>query len=244
MRCRRVPPPLRTARSREGRRVPGVNRAAGTETLSKADEHTVAWGRGTGGRGRGLRARADGVPRRRPHPLNDAGLGLVNSQTAKVTAGGDGRGTFRVQDGRALDMTAGDPQRRDIYRGWALTVHAFQGRTIDKVIAAIEANLTDQEMLYVRIRHARDRAKLVTDDKAWRKVPLAALSGERIAALEALGEEKARASETGAGRELGVVRDGSQPGTGAREDARAEDRGSGFRAVRRMRRAVRITISV
>ena len=47
-------------------------------------------------------------------------------------------------------------------------MHAFQGRTVDNVIAAIEANhpnLTNQRMLYVEISRARDRAELVTDDK-------------------------------------------------------------------------------
>ena len=69
-----------------------------------------------------------------------------------------------------LDMNAGDPQLRHIDRAWASTVHAFQGRTVDTVIAATEANhpnLTSRKMLYVEISHARvDRAELVTDDKA------------------------------------------------------------------------------
>ncbi|MCY4499097.1 MAG: hypothetical protein OXC14_17665, partial [Rhodospirillaceae bacterium] len=49
------------------------------------------------------------------------------------------------------------------------TVHAFQGRTVDTVIAAMEANhpnLTTQKTLYVEISRARDRAELVTDDRA------------------------------------------------------------------------------
>ena len=50
-------------------------------------------------------------------------------------------------------------------------------------------------MLYVEISRARDRAELVTDDKAGLKEQLEALSGERIAALEAVGEEKAKAPE-------------------------------------------------
>ena len=88
-----------------------------------------------------------------------------------------------------LEMNAGDPQLRHVDRAWASTVHAFQGRTVDNVIAAIEANhpnLTNQKMLYVEISRARDRAELVTDDKAALKEQLEALTGERIAALEAL----------------------------------------------------------
>ena len=77
-------------------------------------------------------------------------------------------------------------------------MHAFQGRTVDTVIAAIEANhpnLTNQKMLYVDISRARDRAELVTDDKAALREQIQALTGERIAALEAVGEAKAKAPE-------------------------------------------------
>ena len=71
-----------------------------------------------------------------------------------------------------------------------------------------------QKMLYVEISRARDRAELVTDDKAGLKEQIEALTGERIAALEALGEEKAKASESGAARERGASLDGPRPGTG------------------------------
>ena len=43
----------------------------------------------------------------------------------------------------------------------------------------------------------RDRAELVTDDKAGLREQLEGLTGERIAALEAVGEEKAKAPEAG-----------------------------------------------
>ena len=68
----------------------------------------------------------------------------------------------------------------------------FQGRTVDTVIAAMEAkhpNLTTQQMLYVEISRARDRAELVTDDRAGLREQLEAVTGERIAALEAIGPE-------------------------------------------------------
>ena len=187
-------------------RVAGVDNGAGTVTLAGKDGGTVAWEPGR------IAARAGGVEvyKRETMELragdrirwtrNDAGLGLVNSQTAEVAAVGDGRLSFRLEDGRLLDMNAGDPQLRHIDRAWASTVHAFQGRTVDTVIAAIEANhpnLTNQKMLYVEISRARDRAELVTDDKAALKEQIQALTGERIAALEALGDGKAKAPEAG-----------------------------------------------
>ena len=107
-----------------------------------------------------------------------------------------GKVTFRLGDGRTLDLAPGDPQLRHIDRAWASTVHAFQGRTVDNVIAAMEANhpnLSNLKTLYVEISRARDRAELVTDDKAALRETLEAVTGERIAALEAVGEDKAKA---------------------------------------------------
>ena len=121
-----------------------------------------------------------------------------------------------------LDMNAGDPQLRHIDRAWAATVHAFQGRTVDNVTATIEANhqnLTNQKMLYVEMSRARDRAELVTDDKAGLREQSEALTGERIAALEALGEDRARDSETGAVRDAGQSMDRMQPGIGRTQEA-------------------------
>ena len=209
-------------------RIAGVDRGAGTVTLAGGDGRTVAWEPGR------IAARAGGVEvyKRETMELragdrirwtrNDAGLGLVNSQTAEVTAVKDGRVSFRLEDGRMLDMNAGDAQLRHIDRAWASTVHAFQGRTVDTVIAAIEANhpnLTTQKMLYVEISRARDRAELVTDDKAGLREQLQALTGERIAALEALGGEGTREAGIGAARDPGTSLDGPQADMGRKREA-------------------------
>ena len=130
---------------------------------------------------------------------NDPDLGLMNSQAAEVTDVRDKRVTFRIEDGRILDMTSADSQLRHVDRAWASTVHAFQGRTVDTVIAAMEANhpdLTNQKTLYVEISRARDRAELVTDDTRALRERLEAATGERIAALEAFGERPRDAERT------------------------------------------------
>ena len=134
---------------------------------------------------------------------NDAGLGLVNSRTAEVMKVANGRVTFRLEDGKTLELGANDPQLRHLDHAWASTVHAFQGRTVDNVIAAMEArhpHLTTQKSFYVEISRARDRAELVTDDAKALREQLEAVTGERIAALEAIGEmareEPARAPGT------------------------------------------------
>ena len=54
----------------------------------------------------------DGIPCTR----NDAGLVLVNSHTAEVTMVADGRVSFRLEEGRILDLAPGDPQLRHVDR--------------------------------------------------------------------------------------------------------------------------------
>ena len=138
---------------------------------------------------------------------NDAGLGLVNSQTAEVVSTRNGRVSFRLEGGRMLELEKNDAQLRHIDRAWASTVHAFQGRTVDTVIAAMEANhpnLTTQKTLYVEISRARDRVELVTDDREALRERLEAVTGERIAAQEAIEPKKLeREMERGKSPETG-----------------------------------------
>ena len=198
-------------------RVAGVDRKAHTVMLEGKDGQSVAWEPNR------LAARAGGVEVYRAEEMelragdrvrwtrNDAGLGLVNSQTAEVAAVAGSKVTFRLGDGRTLDLAPGDPQLRHIDRAWASTVHAFQGRTVDTVIAAMEANhpnLTTQKTLYVEISRARDRAELVTDDKAALRETLEAATGERIAALEAVEPERATGRAAGLDVDRGAGRDG------------------------------------
>ena len=147
---------------------------------------------------------------------NEAGLGLVNSRTAEVLSVANGRVMFQLEDGKKLELGRNDPQLRHLDHAWASTVHAFQGRTVDNVIAAMEArhpHLTTQKSFYVEISRARDRAELVTDDAAELRAQLQAVTGERITALEGIGEMKretpGKAAEAAPIRELRP-----EPGTG------------------------------
>ena len=183
-------------------RVLGVDHASATVNLEGAGGRPVAWDPNR------LAARAGGVEVYRSEGIelragdrirwtrNDTGLGLLNSGTAEVASVRGGRVAFRLEDGRRLDLRQGDPQLRHIDRAWAATVHAFQGRTVDRVIAAMEAghpHLTTLKSFYVEISRARDSAELVTDDRAALKERIEAATGERIAALEALGGEAEKA---------------------------------------------------
>ena len=135
---------------------------------------------------------------------NDKDLKLVNSRAAEVVAVNEDRVSFRLEDGRTLEFDAKQTQLRHLDHAWASTVHAFQGRTVDNVIAAMEANhphLTTQKSLYVEISRARDRAELVTDDVAQLRERLETTTGERISALEAVAQsgrdERGTSAETG-----------------------------------------------
>ena len=124
---------------------------------------------------------------------NDKELKLVNSRAAEVVAVNEDRVSFRLEDGRELDLDGKQTQLRHVDHAWASTVHAFQGRTVDNVIAAMEANhpyLTTQKSLYVEISRARDRAELVTDDVAQLRERLETVTGERISALEAIAQSE------------------------------------------------------
>ena len=180
------------------RRVAGVDRKERTVLLEAPGGGTVAWKPSEiGGRQGGTEVyRRESVELRAGDRIrwtrNDKGLGLVNSGTAEVMGIRNGRVAFRLEDGRRLTLTPGDPQLRHLDRAWCSTVHAFQGRTVNAVIAAMEAihpTLTTQKSLYVEISRARDRAELVTDDARALRERLEAVTGERISALEGIGED-------------------------------------------------------
>ena len=169
---------------------------------------------------------------------NDASLGLVNSGLAEVTGVKNGRVRFRLEDGRSLELGGNDAQLRHVDRAWASTVHAFQGRTVDNVIAAMEArhpNLTTQKSFYVEISRARDRAELVTDDAAALKEQLEAATGERISALEGIGEKPGLEAErdgkvAARGRGTGTRGCGGAPARGRDRTGARAGKGGGTRA--------------
>ncbi len=211
------------------RRVMGVDHKARAVLLDDGKGGRVAWKpEGIGGRKGGSEVyRVEEIELRAGDRIrwtrNDAGLGLVNSRTAEVLKVANGRVTFRLEDGKTLDLGKSDPQLRHLDHAWASTVHAFQGRTVDNVIAAMEArhpHLTTQKSFYVEVSRARDRAELVTEDAAELRAQLQAATGERIAALEGIGEMKREAPDKGAET---ARRDGRQrereTGTGTGEGA-------------------------
>ena len=201
------------------RRVAGIDHKAREVILEGGEEGPVRWKPGeiAGRRGGSEVYRAEEIELRAGDRVrwtrNHDGLGIVNSATAVVETVANNRVTFALEDGRKLELGRHNPQLRHLDHAWASTVHAFQGRTVDNVIAAMEArhkHLTTQKSFYVEISRARDRAELVTDNAGDLKAQLEAVTGERIAALEGIGgttreapgkaADGARTAETELGR--------------------------------------------
>ncbi len=199
------------------RRVAGVDHRTGMVMLEGKDGETVPWRPRRVGAKRGAVEvyRAEGIELRTGDRIrwtrNDAGLGLVNSDTAEVASIRGNRVAFRLGDGRTLELGRNDPQLRHLDHAWASTVHGFQGRTVDNVIAVMEArhpHLTTQKLFYVEISRARHCAELVTDDAKALRETLEAATGERISALEGVGAaKKALADDKARGGERSSVRE-------------------------------------
>ena len=219
------------------RRVAGVDHRKGTVTLEGAEGQSVSWRPRQVGAKRGAVEvyRTESMELRAGDRIrwtrNDTGLRLVNSDTVEVASVRGNRIAFRLGDGRMLELGRDDPQLRHLDHAWASTVHAFQGRTVDNVIAVMEANhpkLSTQKSFYVEISRARHNAELVTDDAKALRETLEAATGERVSALEGIGAaEKALAEEKarGAGKERGRGPEGMpERAAGTRDEAADRDR--------------------
>ena len=197
------------------RTVAGIDRRWGTVHLEDAKGNPKPWGPGriAGAKGGVEVYRSEAMELRRGDRVrftrNDPASGLTNGETATVESVERGVVVFRLDDGKTARLGDGDAQLRHIDRAFAATVHAFQGRTVDRILAAMPAenpNLVNQRAFYVAISRARDAAQLVTDDAHKLADRLERATGERLAALDATAKQAAW--ETVFGREAGRERDG------------------------------------
>ncbi|MYE00733.1 MAG: relaxase domain-containing protein, partial [Alphaproteobacteria bacterium] len=134
---------------------------------------------------------------------NDKLRGLDNGAVAEILSIGRRKLKLRTEDGRTLEWRHDDPQLRHILHAWASTVHAAQGTTRDRVIAVADAghgHLGGLQSFYVQISRARDNAVVLTDDRESLAAALEADDGDRLTALEALGEDIALPEEETAER--------------------------------------------
>ena len=206
--------PYKTLEVEKGdeRRVAGIDRRWGVLRLEDAKGDLTPWRpeRIAAAKGGVEVYRSEAMELRRGDRVrftrNDPASGLTNGETATVEAVGRDGVRFRLENGTLATLRENDPQLRHVDRAFAATVHAFQGRTVDRIVAALPAGnpkLTDQRAFYVAISRARDTAQLVTDDAHKLAGQLERATGERLAALDATAKQAAWATvfERGAGHE-------------------------------------------
>ena len=194
------------------RRVAGIDRRWGVLRLEDAKGDLTPWRpeRIAAAKGGVEVYRSEAMELRRGDKVrftrNDPASGLTNGETATVEAVGRDGVRFRLENGTLATLRQNDPQLRHIDRAFAATVHAFQGRTVDRILAAMPVGnpkLTDQRAFYVAISRARETAMLVTDDAHKLADQLQRATGERLAALDATAKQAAWAAvfERGAGHD-------------------------------------------
>ena len=220
------------------RHVARVDHRMGTVMLEGPEGQSVPWRPRAGGRearrGRGLPdgdrwscapATASGGPATTP------ASGWSTATRRKSLRFGAAVSPSGSATGGCWNSAGTTPRLRHLDHAWASTVHAFQGRTVDNVIAVMEAKhpkLSTQKSFYVEISRARHSAELVTDDVKELRETLEAATGERISALEGIGasekalaEEKARGGEKERGRGLEALLE--RP-AGTRDEAQGKGR--------------------
>ena len=150
---------------------------------------------------------------------NDPSSGLIDGQVAEVGSVEKDGVRFRLDDGSRARLDGGDPRLRHLDRAWASTIHSYQGRTVDRIIAAMPAGNRDRvnrKSFYVAISRARDRTDLVTDDPKRLADQLLRATGGRVAALDAVdrSREAERIEDREYGRESGTGRDDDRKSLG------------------------------
>ena len=145
---------------------------------------------------------------------NDRERGLDNGDRLEVLEIGGKALRMRLSDGREMQFARDDPQLRHLAYAYASTVHAAQGQTHDRVIAVLDTGagpLVNQQTLYVQLSRAREEAVVLTDNREQLVETLEANTGERLTALEAIGETervKAPAKRTVSGEGAAAFLDG------------------------------------
>ncbi len=122
---------------------------------------------------------------------NDKERGFANGDRVQVLETGAKTLRLRLADGRETVFARDDPQLRHLAYAYASTVHAAQGQTHDRVIAVLDTGagpLVNRQTLYVQLSRAREQALVLTDNREQLVETLEANTGERLTALEAIGE--------------------------------------------------------
>jgi len=121
---------------------------------------------------------------------------IENMQRGKIENIGERNVSVKMQDGRTIEFAKDHPQLRFLSHAWAQTGHAYQGQTIDHIIAVMPSmsGLTTQKSFYVDISRARHDITFLTDNVERIKNTLMEKTGESHSALD-LHNQKDEARE-------------------------------------------------
>ena len=147
---------------------------------------------------------------------NDLPSGLASGETATVESVGRTGLVFRLHDGNIAKPGQDNARLGHVDRAFAGMVHAFQGRTVDRILTEMPAespDLVNQRAFYVAVSRAGDAARLVTDDARKLADRLERATGEHPAALDATARQALRETvfRRDAGRDLTAVMRHARP---------------------------------
>ena len=136
---------------------------------------------------------------------NDRDAGLVNGQIEQIRSlDRSGNAEIIGRDGQVTTVNLRD--NRHWTHGYAITAHAAQGHTADRVLIHAEshrANLTNQRALYVGISRARDEVKIYTNSADALREAVAERTGEKEQALTDLDRDRQAETDRDRGMERG-----------------------------------------
>lgn len=141
--------------------------------------------------------------------ITDRELGIVNSAEGTFTRAGRDTVNVRTNDGETLSIPTDSLAAKGMQLAYAATAHDFQGSTVERVLLGMssEEQLTDQKSFYVGLSRMKEVTYLITDDAGRLAEKIRSETGERINALEALQDEKARLTEAEKAREEAARQD-------------------------------------
>ena len=121
----------------------------------------------------------------------DHNKGIKNMDQGTVVEISETTITLKMSDGQIISYDKTDAQLHYLVHAWAQTGHAYQGQTIDHIIAAMPSlsGLTDQKSFYVDISRARQEVTFLTDNIDRLRETLKQQTGEEKSAL-ALSRER------------------------------------------------------